>query len=214
MNRKLKTLGLALVAALALTAVMASAASAQFTSSSHHTILSGSQATSHVTTFGSGFGRISCAVSRLNGTSFSTADHIQTLSPTYENCKDSLGRTVDVTRNTLTYTFQSGVTAGETKGNFSMDGELVQTITTGGTHCRITITEEGNSANNGISYKNLGGSSGVEVTTNTNNVHSSVTGGFFACGTSATTLTSGTRTGTTVISGKDTAGNAVQLSID
>ena len=43
MHRKLKVLGLALVAALALTAVMASAASAQFTSDKEHTILSGSQ---------------------------------------------------------------------------------------------------------------------------------------------------------------------------
>jgi hypothetical protein len=211
MNRKLKTLSLTLVAALALTAVLASAASAQFTSSSHHTILSGSQTTSHVFTAGSGFGGISCATASFSGTSASTADHIQAVSPTYSNCKDSFSRTVHITKNTLVYTFQSGVTAGETKGNVDLHGEIVLTVTTGGTHCTITIKAQTNK--NGINYKNLGGSSGVEVTTNTNNVHSSVTGGFFACGTSATTPTSGTYTGTTVMKGVDTSGNAVQISV-
>jgi hypothetical protein len=208
MNRKIKALGLALVAALALTAVTASAASAQFTSDKEHTILSGSQATSHVFTAGTGFGGISCATASFSGTSVNKSEATQVVNPTYSNCKDSFGRTVDITTNTLTYTFTSG--AG--KGLVHVTGDIGLTVTTGGTHCTITIKAQ--NGNNGISYKNLGGTSGVEVTTNTNNVHSSVSGGFFACGTSATTPTSGTYTGTTVMKGVDTSGAAASISVD
>jgi hypothetical protein len=216
MNRKIKALGLALVAALALTAVMASTASAQFTSSAAHTTLSGSQATAHQFTAGTGIGAITCTTASFAGTATGTSTHTQVVAPTYANCKDSLGRTVDITKNSLSYTFTSGATAGETKGNVDVTGEIVLTVTTSFGHCTITI--KGPQTNNGISYTNSHETKvgetmqkGVLVTTNTNNVHSSIAGGGFACGTSATTSSTGTYTGTTFMVGN---GGAATISVD
>lgn len=208
MHRKLKVMGLALVAALALTAVMASAASAQFTSTAEHTIISGSQTTAHKFTAGSGIGGISCTTATFAGTAVNKTESTQTVNPTYSGCSDSFGRTVHVVSNTLEYHFLSGAS----KGSVTLTGKIVLTVTSGTPDCTITI--EGDQTNNGISYENLGGTSGVKVTTNTNNVKSSVEGGFFACGTSTTSNTAGTYTGTTVVTGKDTAGNPVTISVD
>src|SRR3954451_12492538 len=107
MNRKIKALGLALVASFALTAVLASAASAAgtFTSSSTHTILSGTQVGNHTFTAGSGFGAIHCTIATFSGTSAATSETDQTMKPTYEGCSDSFGRTVDIDNENLTYTF-------------------------------------------------------------------------------------------------------------
>src|SRR3954453_13126535 len=93
MNRKIKALGLALMASLALTAVLASAASAAgtFTSSSTHTILSGTQTTAHEFSAGSGFGKIKCSTATFAGTSSATSETHQTITPTYEGCTDSFG---------------------------------------------------------------------------------------------------------------------------
>jgi hypothetical protein len=206
MNRKLKSSGLVFVA-VALTVVMASAAQAQFTSSVHHTISSGSQKEVHKFTAGTGIGAIACTTATFSGTSSATSAAVGSITPTYSGCKDSLGRTIDVTKNTLVGTSTSG--AG--KGTMHLDGEIVLTVT-GSTHC--TIAMNGAQAVNGMNYKNLGGTSGVEVTTTTNNVHSSIAGGFFACGTSSTTSSTGTYTGTTIVTGKDTGGSPVAISVD
>jgi hypothetical protein len=129
MNPRIKSIGLALVAALALVAVMASPASAQFTSSSSHTILTGSQEGSHEFTAGEGFGGITCTTASFAGTGAGESETTQVITPTYSNCKDTFGRPVVIDNGTnggenpLTYTFTSG--AG--KGQVHVSGEMALT---------------------------------------------------------------------------------------
>jgi hypothetical protein len=206
-RNKLKVLGLALVAALALTAVMASAASAQFTSDKEHTIYAGSQkeGTNHVFTAGEGFGGIACETVNFSGTAVGTSNADQTITPTYSSCKDSFGRTVDPHHNSFDYTFN------EKKGTVDLSGSMVLTVTdSGSTVCTVTISAQ--TGVNGISYTSLGGTKGMEVTSHSTNVKSTTEGGFFNCGISNGEHTSGTYDGIAEISGKDTSGKAVEIS--
>jgi hypothetical protein len=211
MNRKLKALGLALVAALALTAVMASVASAQFTSNKTHTILSGSQktGTNGVFTAGSGFGGISCENATFNGTAQNTSEPTLVVHPVYSNCKDSFGRTVHVDNSTLVYTFTSG--AG--KGTVHTSGGMTMTVTSGGSVV-CTIVWDNPQTNNGVTYTNLGGTSGVEITIHATNWRSITSGGFFNCGIPNGTHTSGAYDDVLIVTGKDTAGAAASPSVD
>jgi hypothetical protein len=213
MNRKLMALGLALVASLALTAVMASAASAKFTSGTPHTILSGTQTTAHKLTPGSGFGAISCTTATFSGTTTATEEADWTIKPTYSGCKDSLGRTIDIDNESLTYTFTTHTNSSGTS-DVHVSGGMKMTVTnsSGAVVCTMTTTVP--QTDNGITYKNLGGTSGIEITTNETNVQSTIEGGFFNCGTSTTTATAGTYTGSTIVTGKDTEGHAVAINVD
>jgi len=214
MNRKIKALGLALVASLALTAVTASAAAAAgtFTSSSTHTILSGQTTTTHSFTAGSGFGAITCTVT-FSGTSSALSETDQTIIPTYRCGTDSFGRTVDVDNEGLTYTYTANTNAGGTS-DVHVSGGLKLTVTNSSGVVVCTVTLANPQTNNGVTYKNLGGTKGVELTSHTTNVRSTVEGGFFNCGTSATTATAGATTSSAVLTGKDTAGNPVEINVD
>jgi len=214
MNRKIKALGLALMASLALTAILASAASAAgtFTSSSTHTILSGTQTGKLGFTPGSGMGTTDCTTVTFSGTSSATSETDWTIKPTYSGCIDSFGRTVDIDNEGLTYTFTANTNAGGTS-DLHISGGMKETVTSGGSVvCTVTISVTQTA--NGITYKNLGGTSGVEVRINTTNMKSTVEGGFFNCGTATTTQTTGTTTGSAVFTGKDTAGSAVAINVD
>jgi hypothetical protein len=217
MNRKIKALGLALVAALALTAVMASTASAQFTSNKEHTILSGSQKekTNDIFTAGEGFGGITCENATFSGTATDGDEPTQVITPSYSTCKDSFGRTVDLDngeaedKNTLTYTF----TSGENKGKVDVTGKMVLTVTSGGSVvCTVEIKNP--QTNNGITYTNLGGTKGVEVTSHATNVVTVTSGGFFNCGIGNGEHKAGTYDGVSIITGKDTSGAAAEISVD
>jgi hypothetical protein len=217
MTRKIKALGLALVAALALTAVMASAAMATpgFTSDKSETTISGSQVGSHEFFPGEGFGSIECATAEFHGTSVGTFVTSQKVKPTYSGCEDNFGRTTHVTKNTAEYEFTvSGTDANGTPvGDIHMTGEVVLTVTTGGTHCTITI--KGNQTfKNAAVYHNLGGTKGVTVTTKATGVHSTLHGGIFACGVSnGTTSKTGEYIGHTTITGKGSDGSAAAISV-
>jgi hypothetical protein len=211
MNGKIKALSLALMAALALSAVIASAASAQFTSNKEHTILSGSQkvGTNDVFTAGEGFGGVTCENVTSSGTVQSTSENTQVTTPVYENCKDSFGRTIDIDNNKLTHTFTTG--AGE--GNVHVSGGMTITATSGGSVV-CTVVMKVPQTNNGVTFFNLGGTKGIEITTHSTNVISTSSGGFFNCGISNGEHKEGTYDGVTVTTGKDTAGVAAEISID
>ena len=197
MNRKIKALGLALVAALALTAVMASTASANFTSTAAHTLLFGSQVGEHKFTAGTGIGAISCKKATFTGTALGNMSS-QKVKPAYSECKDSLGRTVHVNVGTTEYEFTS---TAEKSLVHIINGPIVLTVT-GSTHCTITITTQ--QAKNKVTFTQEGNK--LKVTTATDNVHSHIAGGPFACGTSSTTSATGTYIGTTLMEGN--SGNA------
>jgi hypothetical protein len=201
MNRKLKALGLAFVAALALTAVMASAAMAEagFTSSVSNPTLHGEQEGSHEFTASasSGFGGITCSTVTFSGTGEGTFATSQTITPTWSGCKDSFGRTVNVVTNSihLSYTVTGTDGNGRPIGTYHTKGHLETTVITGGTHCTDTIKIE--QTLGGVTFDNFSGL--FRITTNTNEVTSTTSGGFFACGISNGEHTDGEYTGTTLM---------------
>lgn len=209
MNCKHNTIRIALLAALALAAIVPTA-QAQFTVAPVFT-LSGTQKETHSYSAGSGFGVITCSTSTLHGTASGPSDSL-VMTPTYSGCKDSLGRTVDITNNTLSFNFTSGATVGETKGNVDLSGELVFSVTSGGgvVLCMVTI---GAQTLSGVTYKNLGGTSGVEIIWNTSGFHSTVEGGFLNCGTATTSATAGTYKGTTIVTATQN-GDPVGVNLD
>ncbi len=205
MQHQLK-LVVALAAALISLTAFAPTAFAQFTTSSEHTLLKGVQTESHVMTIGSGFGGMTCSTATFSGTVPSKSESTWTLQPTWAGCSSSFGP-VDILKNNLEYHFLSGAS----KGSYTLTGEIVTTITTG-THCTITI--KGDQTANGLTYINLGGTKGIELSTSTSNIAATVEGGFFTCGTSTTNISSWTYSGKSVYTGTDTVGKAVELRVD
>jgi hypothetical protein len=219
MNQKLKALGLAFAAALVLTAVMASTAMAHpgFTSEVENPTLHGVQEGNHEFKAGEGFGAITCSTATFSGTGEGTHPTSVTVSPTYSGCKDSFGRTVHVVTNSLHYIFTvDGTDAeGTPKGSVHVTGHIELTITTGGTHCTVTISAE--QTLNGITYHTTKveptPTHKIRVTTNASGVKSTTSGGFFVCGIANGEHTEGTYTGTTIMEGK-VGGEEVGLGVD
>jgi hypothetical protein len=208
MHPKLKVLGLAPIAILALMAIMVSTAQAQFTTDKEHTLISGSQkaGTSHVFTAGSGFGGATCEEFTFSGTLQGKSATSLVLTPIAKNCKDSFGRSIIGLGSSLNYTLT-------TNGNWHMTGSLSAGITSGGsTVCTIVLRSP--QTNNGITYSNLGGTSGIEITTHATNLKTTTSGGFFNCGVSNGEHTAGTFDGVAVMTGEGTGGTKAAISVD
>jgi hypothetical protein len=209
MNRKLMSVGLSVLVAMAMSAFGASVAQAQFTSDKEHTISSGSQVTNHTFSAGEGFGGITCATATFSGTGVQKSEATITGTPVYANCKDSFGRVVHIDNSKLTGTFTSGADLGV--GHLS--GGMTLTITSGGSVV-CTVTIESPQTLTGAEWTNLGGAKGVEVNLNITNLATTTSGGFFNCGIANGEHEDGTYTGSVLIQGKDTAGNPAAISVD
>lgn len=210
MNRKIKALGLALVAALAMSAMVASAAQAgEFHSAASHTILHGEQEGTHVFTVGEGFGNITCTTATFEGAQTSSTASSQTITPKYSGCKDSLGeRTTHVTGGKFTFTPPSTAT-GDAQVHIIEPFTLDITPENGFSTCHVQID---NQTVNGLVYHNSSGK--VQVTTKSTGITSTVlSGGFFNCGTTNGLKHGGTYTGNTLMAGSNTEGKAVAISV-
>ncbi|HKH63859.1 MAG TPA: hypothetical protein VKA35_00185 [Solirubrobacterales bacterium] len=210
MTRKIKALGLALVASLAMSALVASAAQAEFHSTTAHTILIGNQTTTHKFTVGSGFGAITCKKAEFTGTSTVTTETSQVITPHYKECTDSFGRTAHVTVSAGTvFRFTTPVKTTEA-AEVHFEGTITIEVTNGSgvVICDVHITSQ---TNNNIIYHNV--ASGVEVTTNTTNVATTTSGGSLNCGVSDGAHTGGSYTGNTLTKGTDTEGKAVTITV-
>jgi len=208
MTRKIKALGLALVASLAMSALVASAAQAEFHSTVAHTILTGEQTTTHKFTVGSGFGAITCKKAKFTGTTTATTESSQVITPEYKECTDSFGRTAHVTVEAK-YRFTTPSKTTE-NAEVHLEGKITVQITNGSgvVICDVHITSQ---TNNNIIYHNVAG--GVEVTTNTNNVATTTSGGSLNCGVSDGAHAGGSYTGNTLTKGTDTEGKAVTITV-
>ena len=210
MNRKIKALGLALVAAFAMSAVMASAASAiEFHAGEAHTIISGSQTGNHTFTVGSGFGAITCKVAKFSGTTEKTTETSQVITPEYKECTDSFGRKVDVTVSAK-YRFTAPAAAtGSAEVHVEGSFKIEVTNSSSVVICTVTV---GSQTNNNIVYHNIANGD-VEVTTTTNNVTTETSGGTLNCGVANGHHTGGSYTGNTIIAGTSTAGANVNITV-
>jgi hypothetical protein len=215
MTRKLKALGLTLVAALALTALAAPAQAApEFHSTTAHTALHGTQELEHIYVFtaGSGFGGIECTSVTFEGTTTATTTPEQTVIPSYGNCHDSFGRTVHVDLNGCDYKLTINA-ANSTEGTAHLvcpTGQSVTlTITSGiSTVCTVHFPPQ---TVGGITYHNVG--QHITVTVHSTGITSLTTGGFFNCGVSGEHQTEGTLEGATTLIGTNTTGEEVTISV-
>ena len=132
MTRKIKTLGVALVAVFALTAVMASAASAaSFTASSYPTTGTGVSAIGNDVLMTEA-GTVECAV-HFEGTLVGESSDL-TVTPTYTNCK-AFGF-VSATMTGCKYTFTAVSTT-------SANVDVVNPCTILVSNCHVTVPNQG-----------------------------------------------------------------------
>jgi hypothetical protein len=183
--RNLKILGLALVAVLAMSAVAASAAQADFTYPSGTTKIKATQPNGVFTTTA---GNAECggvdAEAAVSGT---TATDLTFTNLVFTNCM-CLGRACDVTANggcTITLT-----TTGESH-LCPTGGSITLTVTSspGVSLCTIHVTQH---TVNGITFSNTAGTpNDIDVTVHATNITYETIGGGGKCGTQNTTFTCG-----------------------
>jgi hypothetical protein len=127
MIHKFKALGLALVAVLAMSAVVASAASAQFTANSYPTTVTATSALGNdvLTVDGSS---TECSV-HYEGT-LSEASTTLTVKPTWTNCKAFGFASATMNTNGCDYVFHSG-------GSLDIECPVGKTITLVGGNCEV-----------------------------------------------------------------------------
>jgi hypothetical protein len=140
MIRNLRTLGLALFSALALSAAGASAASAvpQFHSEIEDTFLTGGQTGIVANVLTTDLGEMKCKVVRFKGTQGPTTTTTMTLTPIYEECKVS-GENALVTLNGCKYTFHLEEQEEPIEARMGIECPMGEQIEIDTPECTITI---------------------------------------------------------------------------
>ena len=153
MNRKLKVLGLALVAVFALTAISASSASAaQFTAGSTTGTVTATQIGSHA--FVVNAGTVKCTETSATGTYLSASVVEQTVSPTYNGCTafGFVNTKIDV--NGCTYTLSAAAPTAET-GSVVIGCPAGASIVVTAFNCEVTVPAQ--TVATGVTYHNIAG---------------------------------------------------------
>jgi hypothetical protein len=171
MSRKLKGLGLALIAVFALGAVsVASASAGTFTAAKGATI-SGEQISGTITSktvakheFTTVAGTVKCTTATFAGTAAAAESTTQELEPTYGGCTiaGSVPVTIDV--NSCKYLFHAG-TAGAATVDVRCPSSPI-TVTVTGSTCSITIGGTSGGVNQGlggITLTNSGTSTAMDI---------------------------------------------------
>ena len=218
MIRKLKFLGLALVAVFAMSAVGASAASAvvQFHTEKTPVTITANQ---HAGTngFDVQFGEVKCTTAKLHGTTPSdvTTETTITLTPTYEGCTFA-GVATTVHMNGCDYTVHVTNAGPPYGGPVTIKCPAGQEITvTGGNKCTVHVPPQGNLGP--ISYTNTGVGATREITAHLEgiqNITYTQTKGTAAVGACGNLTTgAGKFTGTITVTGENDPGNNEHIGI-
>jgi len=213
MTRNLKALGLALVAVFAMSAVMASAASAEsafkFKSEGTPTKLTGKQHAGN-DVFTTHTGTVSCNEAKYSGEQVGTEVSEVTVTPVYSECKAFGLFNVPVTTNGCVYTFKTGTKTGATyAGSVSIvcpEGKVIEVEAPG---CTVTVGSQANVG--GITFTNIGTTTTREVTldVNINTLKYEEHRPFFGiCSTNTVPTTGGTYVGAGVVTGSNPVTNA------
>ena len=196
MSRNLRALGLALLAAMAMTAVAAQAASAhEFTSASNSTVLTAT-GTNHV--FNANGVEIKCHAF-FKGTQTGVAADTITVHPIYNNeaktCETPIGK-AQIDTKVCDYIFESDTVGGDAPVTVSCAAGHSIKIT--GTACTITVGSQ--TPGNGVTFAN--GVGDVNVTATATGIHYTTSGGL-GCALPGLPLTgtNGTYTGTATVQG-------------
>ena len=191
MTRNLKVLGLAFVAVLAMSAVVANAASAaNFVASKYPATFTGSN-TKGTEKFHTEAGDVECD-SHFEGTE-SGASSTATAHPTYTNCEAFLGLSATVDTTGCNYVFHLTSTTAATTDVECAEGKVI-TVTAG--TCKLTI-----GAQTGLTSTALAASGGkITVSPNVSSIKYTVTQDGFLCPFGGTgSKTDGTYTGSVTI---------------
>jgi hypothetical protein len=192
MTRNLKVMGLAVVAALALTAVVASAASAaEFHSSTTNTKITGAQTTTHQ--FVTDPGTVTCKKATFSGEQAAKTAASITITPSYTECTLATifgNIAVTVNFNGCDYTFDA-------TGLVHIECPAGKNVVVSGPGCTVTVPAQ---TVNKVSYSNTGvaGARDIDVNAEASKIKYSYTG--FTCGSGSGTE-NGTYTGLTTVQG-------------
>ena len=212
MIRNFKVLGLGLVAAFAMSAVLASAASAEFSSGSTPVTLTTTNVQTQKFQVKEGGTTVECTTLTLdNSTQTTSPSTTVTVEPTYGSCKELFGQKVTVDTNGCDYVFHSNKssTTGTTDVECPSSTGIQITV---GSLCTYEIdTQTGLSS---VSFTNNGSSTTGEVgiVPNVKSISSTrTTNDFpFLCPTGSS---EGTYTGTSSVTGEN-SGNHVGVFVD
>ena len=216
MTRNLKALGLALVAALAMSAVAASGASAtpfHFGSDhSDHVILAGTQHAGE-DVFTTDAGTVRCNTATYSGTinEADTATNEVSVTPAYSNCKAFGFINVPIHVNGCQYKFTAITKEGsnyEGKVDIVCPGNPISITAPG---CEVTVGSQ--NALGSITYTNVGSGTTREVTVDVN-----ISGIHYYQHDTGITCTTGTKTnglyvGSGLVTGRNAAGTHVGLFV-
>jgi hypothetical protein len=160
--RKLKFLGLTIIAMFAMAAVASAASAANFHSETTGTVtLKGEQATQNVFTTNTG-AEVKCSTAKFEGTVTGPLSETASVHPTYENCT-LLGVAATVSTHSCTYTLNAngGVVVACPSGNIEIVGLEGA--------CTISVT---NGSYSGVTYTNGGSGTtrNITVTANVPNI--------------------------------------------
>jgi hypothetical protein len=223
MTRNLKVLGLALVAAFAMSALVASAASAtawQFHSNTDNPVLTGSQEGTDVFTTDSG--TVRCSEANYTGSATGTTNSTIEVAPTYEGCKLLFIINVTVDPNGCKYLFHAETTTntGGTPAVIHYEGS-VDIVCTGGNVIVVTapgcdITVPAQTGLKTVTFTNLGSGHTQEVTVDVN-ISNTIT--YIehqtpgeTCENSGTPhTTNGSYTGQALVTGEDASKNHIGI---
>lgn len=138
MTRSLKTLGLVLFAAAAMSATLASAASANplFHIEMEDTTLTGSQITPNILT--TDLGELKCETVKYDGTQGPFTSTTLTLTPTFEKCKIG-GVNTTVTMNGCSYVFHLAQNTENYEAKMGIECPAGQKFVVHTPNCAITI---------------------------------------------------------------------------
>jgi hypothetical protein len=217
MTRNLKTLGLALVAAMAMTAVMASAAQAQFTADKAPVTLTAGQTSQHV--FSTAEGEVTCDVAEFHGTAANTSQNSVTMTPIYTDC-EAFGMPADITgfghypdegteteEHPCDYVFHADGTVDLVCGDDPDDGKGHVYIDTSAS-CGVTIPEQTDLHHVGYQNTGQGDTKEVLVTATVEDITYENTGHGFLCTLGGVThydemTHDGTYTGSSEVTGEE-----------
>jgi archaellum component FlaF (FlaF/FlaG flagellin family) len=201
--KNLKILGLALVAVFAMSAVVASGASAlspAFTSEGSPTILTGSQEGSDVfTTHG---GTVTCTTATYEGTQTGTESSETEVTPTYSGCTAFGFVNVPIDVNGCKYVF----TANQSMHIVCPAEKSIEVTAPG---CTVTVGTQTPTGPNTIEYTNIGAGTTMEVTLDVSlsGIHyiEHNKGSFPTCSFPTETTTNGTYSGHAKVTGETAA---------
>jgi hypothetical protein len=217
MNRKLKALGLALVAVFALAAMSAATASAEeFHSETAHTTYTGAQVAEDIFTVNAG--TVKCKKAEYAGTQSVATSKEATVSPTYKECTafGFVNTTIDV--NGCGYIFTRTPVNGD-ESSIHIECPAGNSIVVTAFNCEVTVPAQ--TLSGGVTYTNEGAGTtrsiivDVNLTGITYIQHSKSFPGCKTEGTTGAGATSlfhdGTYSGSATITGANTASEHVGI---